>query len=230
MYRPITREDLARIVPYTPPGLLDHLIDNNVTEGLVSLDDTTLALTNYGREAAEATVVVQEAVVERLWASVPDRVAALRGVLAAVVSYGRGIDPPMTPSAFALFASCCERPTDAATALRLITAVRYWRADAHRRALAEAGMRPLEAHALNRLWDVQRGVDRVGQGNPRPGRDGVAALEASGLAADAEITADGVALRQSIESNTDALTAPIYGSLDDASYEQLSIALEALPT
>jgi hypothetical protein len=129
-----------------------------------------------------------------------------------------------------LFAAVCDRPTKEGRVLRLITAVRYWRSDAHGRALAEAGLDPFEAHALNRLWDVHRGVDRVGQGFAKPGRTGVASLEARGLADSGAITAEGIKVRQRIESETDRLTAPVYDAIDEPSREQLLAAMSALPS
>jgi hypothetical protein len=129
-----------------------------------------------------------------------------------------------------LFAAVCDRPTAHARVLRLITAVRYWRSDAHGRALADGDLRPFEAHALNRLWDEHRGLDRVGQGFAKPGRKGVASLEARGLARSDGITMEGIKLREHIERETDRLTAPIYDPLDEPSREQLLAAIRALPS
>src|SRR5204862_503475 len=85
------------------------------------------------------------------------------------------------------------------------SALRYWRADAHRAAWHDAGLAVQEAHALNRLWDLDRNIDRVGQGDPRPGTRGVAALEERGWVADGAITDEGQKQREAIAAATDAL-------------------------
>ncbi len=165
-----------------------------------------------------------------VWSPAADQVTLVERLLAPIVQLARAAQPPRTPSNFALFASACERPTAAGRVLRLLTSVRYWRADAHGRALAEADLRPFEGHALNRLWDRHRGRDRVGQGFAEPGRKGVASLEARGLSRQGAITAEGSNLREQIERDTDRLTAPIYDPLDEPSQEQLLVAITALPT
>jgi hypothetical protein len=227
--RPLVRADIARIVPFTPMSLIDGLIDNNVAEGVVSEQDGQLVLTDGGRRAAEGVVAVQEAAMAEVWSAVPDHVKVVEQLATQAVQHGRAIGAPRTPSNFEVFAAVCDRPTLEGTTLRLITSVRYWRADTHARALAEADLRPFEAHALNRLWDAQRGVDRIGQGFGEPGSKGVASLEVRGLAESGAITGDGVDVRERIERETDVLTAPIYGSLDVAAQDELLAALRALP-
>jgi hypothetical protein len=111
----------------------------------------------------------------------------------------------------------------------MMTAVRYWRADAHIRAIDDAGLDRSEAHALNQLWDTQRGVQRVGQGFPNPGRKAVASLEERRLADRGTITTDGIALREKIEKETDRLTAPLYDEVDQPSMDELRRALSTLP-
>src|ERR687895_104635 len=63
--RPLTRDEVKGIVPYTPESLIDGLIDNNVAEGIVSEADGGIVLTDSGRAAAEGVVGVQEAAVAR---------------------------------------------------------------------------------------------------------------------------------------------------------------------
>jgi hypothetical protein len=228
--QPITRADIARIVPYTPSALVDGLVDNNVAEGVVSEREGELELTDGGRAAAEGIVAVQEAAFTDIWSSASDELDGVDRLLASVVRHGRSIGPPRTPSNFALFSAVCDRPTKPGRVLRLITAVRYWRADAHGRALIEADLRPFEAHALNRLWDAHRGLERVGQGFEKPGRKGVASLEVRGLAESGTITGDGIKLREQVERATDEFTAPIYDVIDEPSRQELAAALRALPT
>ena len=227
--QPLSREAVKRILPYTPPSMIDALIDNNVSEGVVTEQDGTLTLTESGRTAAEGVVSLQEISVADAWSGFAAEVEMIESVFATVVEHGKAIEPPSEPSNFALFAQCCERPSAEGRVLRLITAVRYWRADAHLRALDDADLRPNEAHALNRLWDEQRALERVGQGFPDPGRRAVSSLEERGLVNDGALTADAVRLREQIEDETDRLTAPIYADIDEPSRERLVAALQALP-
>ena len=228
--RPLTRDDVARIVPYTPSTLIDALVENNISEGVVTEGEGALVLTDAGRAAAEGMADVQEAAIAAVWSSAAEHVEIVERLLTPVVQHGRTIDPPRSPSNFGSFAAVCDRPTAAGTVLRLVTAVRYWRSDAHARALGDADLRPFEAHALNTLWDTHRGLQRFGQGFPKPGSKGVASLEARGLARAGAITPDGVELREEIERATDRHTLPVYHPLDDPSLRQLLAALRALPS
>src|SRR5207253_7349932 len=126
----------------------------------------------------------------------------VESVSRVLVKRGSVLPPLDNPAAFPLFAEVCDRPTQPGRVLRLITALRYWRADAHRAAVKAAGFEPREAHALNTLWDRQRGLVRLGQGLPDPGR-AVTVLEERGLAADGAITTEGISLRERIERGTD---------------------------
>ena len=227
--RPLARADVMRIVPYTPRALVDGLIDNNASEGIVEERDDAAHLTDLGHSLAAEMVALQEAVVDRAWSSATDTVNALEAAFARVVAHGLSIDRPRSPSNFDLFAPVCDRPTSAGRVLRTMTAVRYWRADAHAVALEETELRPFEAHALSRLWDADRGVERVGQGFPDPGRTGVASLEDRGLAADGAITAAGRELREAVERETNRRTSPVYDVLDVSSREELLGSLSALP-
>jgi hypothetical protein len=226
--RPLLRAEFARIVPYTPPALVDGLIDNNASEGIVEEREDGAHLTDLGRGVAEDMVAIQEAVVAEAWASANAELDVLEPTFGRVVENALSIERPRTPANFDLFAGVCDRPTVAGRVLRTITAVRYWRADAHAAVIDDAGLRPAEAHALNRLWDADRAVDRVGQGFPDAGRKGVASLEDRGLADAGAITAAGRELREQIERDTDRRTAPVYDALDVSSRERLLGSLSAL--
>jgi hypothetical protein len=226
---PLTRGDLGRILTYTPPGVVDALIENNVSEGLVLRHDEQLSLTPAGRAAAAGVVSVQDASVAELWAVAEAPLATVEEIAVPLVRRGRQIAAPASPSTFEIFARVPDRPTPAGRVLRAITAMRYWRADAHRAALDAAGLVARDAHALNRLWDSHRGVSRVGQGFPEPGAKGVAALEAAQLAAGGAITPLGIELREQVELDTDRRTAPLYMGLDASSRDRLRSALFALP-
>jgi hypothetical protein len=225
---PVTRDDLGRVVPYLTPEIEDALLDNNVAEGVITGRDP-IELTDAGHALAAATVALQESVVATAWASADETLTVVDSIAPDIVARAAGGDAPSMPSAFHLFAAVVDRPSLPGRVLRTITAMRYWRADAHRAALLAAGLAPFEAHALNRLWRARTGVDGVGQGRDEPGARGVAALEERGLAKDGEITADGFDARQSIEDDTNARTEPLYQPLDDRSRTALLDALAALP-
>lgn len=226
----LDRSDVGRIVPYLPAPLADALIEDNVSHDIVQLHGDRLALTERGEMLARAVVEVQEKAIAAMWAGAGDALRDLEPLAAAVVARGRDLTPPALPDAFRLFARAVDRPSAPARVLRLITAMRYWRADAHRAALAAAGLEPQEAHALNRLWDAQRGVERVGQGRDDPGKRGVAALEGRGLAASGTITAEGLTLREAVEQDTDRRSEPLYDGLDRAARHSLLHGLQALPS
>lgn len=229
LLQPLTRDEVKGIVPYTPESMIDMLVDNNVAEGVVNEDGGRIVLTDAGRAAAEAVVRLQEDVVARVWSVAGDDVRTIERVLRPVVERAETIVPPRTPSNFALFAPHRSRPAVEGSVLRLMTAVRYWRADAHLRVIGDAGLQRAEAHALNKLWDAHRGVERVGQGFADPGRRATASLEDRGLADDGTITEDGIRLREKIEHETDQLTAQLYDGIDDASRDELLAALRSLP-
>jgi hypothetical protein len=188
-----------------------------------------IALTDIGRATAEGVVQLQEASVADAWASSERSVTSSTELVTPLVQHARDGDPLTSPSNFVHFAGLCDRPAPAAVLLRLITAMRYWRADAHLLTLERAGLVPAEAHALNRLWDAHRDITRVGQGFAEPGRKGVASLEARGLASGGVITTDGIALRTAIEDETNVASASIYDPLDDDAMDRLRENLRAIP-
>jgi hypothetical protein len=227
--QPLTRDEIKGVVPYTPTSLIDSLIDNNVDEGIVGEEDGRIVLTDTGRATAEAVVGVQEDSVARVWSAVADELRTIERVMRPAVDRARTIAPPRRPSNFALFAPHGDRPTLEGSVLRLMTAVRYWRADAHLRAVEDAQLDRAEAHALNVLWDAHRGVERVGQGFLNTGKQAMASLEARGLATDGTITTEGISLRERIEEETDRLTAPLYDEVDEPSRDELLRALRSVP-
>jgi hypothetical protein len=233
--RPITREDIGRILGYTPPALVEALVDNNISEKLLVEREVEggsapglLELTDLGRAVAEGVVELQEDAIGVLWNGADEAMETVASTMEPLIE-NAPVPPDPSPT-FSLFAGVCDRPTLPARVLRLITVARYWRADAHRRAVHEAGLRPNEAHALNVVWDSARGVTRVGQGHREPGTKGLAALRSRGLAGDdAAITPAGVELRERIEHDTDVRTAPLYGGLDRAAQDAFLGVLRALP-
>jgi hypothetical protein len=224
--RAIGRDDVLTMQPYLSPKVMNALVDNNIAGGVVVEADGGLALTDVGAEAAAATVELQETAAEAMWAEAD--LDAVESASQALVERGSTLSPLDNPAAFPLFAAVCARPTQTGRVLRLITALRYWRADAHRAAVKAAGLHPREAHALNTLWDSQRGVVRLGQGFPDPGR-AVTVLEERGFAANSAITTEGIALREAIERDTDYRTGPLYEELDQAACDLYLTTLTVLP-
>jgi DNA-binding MarR family transcriptional regulator len=226
--RSIGVDDVGRILGYTPPSLVAMLVDDNVEHGFLDRSGDQLALTADGRAVAEAVVDVQERAVDDLWSGAGDVVAAVADLAGRAVTAAISAPPPVSAPVYPLFAGVLPRPTEAANALRAITALRYWRADAHRAVLAEAGLSPRAAHALNVLWDRHREVTRVGQGSGEPGTKGLADVEAAGLAAGGVISDTGIAQREAIERATDDATEPVYAGLDEQERSTLLAALSVL--
>jgi hypothetical protein len=229
LQRDLTRDDLHRIITYTPHQMVEALIDNNIAMDVLSEEDGLLSLTSAGRDVAAGVATVQDAAMAQLWAGADAAVRAVEEMTMPLVRRARDLEPAAALPTFPLFADVRDRATAAGRVLRLITAMRYWRADAHRQVLDDAGLTAAEAHALNRLWDMGRGVERAGQGFPEPGRKGTSALEARGLAAAGAISAAGIELRERIEHDTDERTGPLYAELDAGSRVRLLDALAALP-
>jgi hypothetical protein len=224
---PMDATSVGVIYPYLPDNIRDLLIQNNVDEGIVRIDGDRIVLTDEGTGPARAVNEMFESAAS-IWDG-HDGLGDIDDTAVAVVAHGRTLPPPILPSAFAVAERVTERPTQAERVFRHINAIRYWRADAHRAAWSEVGLSVLEAHALNRLWDIDRDVVRVGQGEERPGRRGVAGLTERGYATDDAITELGRKAREAIEADTDARTEPIYAPLDHAEREQFLTGLRGLP-
>ena len=214
---------------YAPPSMIDALLADSISKDVITQTVDGFALTDNGRSSAGAMVDLQEAAIARRWDGAAAAVAVVRDQTGRILEAPP--PPPSNPSTFELFANTWQRPDDAAAqALRSVTALRYWRMDAHRRALTDAGLTPRAAHALNVLWDASRATTRVGQGFANAGTKGTADLEALGLAANATITSAGIERREQVERATNQHTEPLYAPLDDdASRAELLDALRALP-
>jgi hypothetical protein len=225
---PVTRTDVGLVMGYTPPALVDFLLEDNRTGGWLDAGDDGVRLTDAGRDIAMKTVELQEEVIADLWSGADGAVRTAGELAATVVAHASQLEVG-SPGVFRLFTAAADRPTASARTLRLLTALRYWRADAHRRALADVELLPRAAHALNVIWDRHRDVTRLGQGGPEVSQKGLADLEARGLAADGAITGTGIALREEIERETDRHTEPAYAPLDESARATFLAALTALP-
>ena len=109
------------------------------------------------------------------------------------------------------------RPTDPVlSGWHAVNCVREWRGDTHWAVVAAAGLTGVEASIIHNAW---LGYERDWLATSR-GTDPVdlaaawSSLEAKGLVADGEVTAEGVALRQRIEDDTDRLTTLPWQLLD----------------
>jgi hypothetical protein len=89
-----------------------------------------------------------------------------------------------------------------------INCLREWRGDTHWALVAAAGLTGVEASILHNAWlGYDEGwLPRSRGSTAEEIGDALASLEAKGLAAEGQVTADGVRLRQRIEADTDRLT------------------------
>ena len=215
LHGPITADHVAVLYPYLPEHLCEMLIDNNVEQGVITREGDQLVLTERGAGPAVLAGELLDEAAESMWGEGGTSLDTVEAAGMVAVFHGRSLEPPMRPSAFAVTEGMIDRPTQAGRVFRVLNALRYWRADAHRAAWTAAGLNVQEAHALNRLWDIERGLVRVGQGEERPGRTGVAGLVSKGFAMGEAITNAGVKAREAIEADTDARNQPIFETLSD---------------
>jgi hypothetical protein len=102
-----------------------------------------------------------------------------------------------------------DRPPDAVlSGWHAVNSIREWRGDTHWALVVAAGLTSPEASILHNAW---LGYDRDWLARSRGATDdeiaaGWASLEGKGLVVDGEVTAEGIALRQRIEDDTDRLT------------------------
>lgn len=119
-----------------------------------------------------------------------------------------------------LFAAHLRMPRPADPLLsgwHAVNCLREWRGDTHWAIVVAAGLTPAEASILHNAW---LGYERDWLAKSRgTSADELAAgwdrLAAKGLAVDGEVTAEGVALRQRIEDDTDRLTTLAWELLGD---------------
>ena len=101
------------------------------------------------------------------------------------------------------------RPTDPVlSGWHAINCIREWRGDTHWAIVVAAGLSSPEASILHNAW-LGYEADWLARSRGASEAEidaGWAGLEAKGLAVDRNVTADGIALRQRIEDDTDRLT------------------------
>lgn len=227
LVRPLTGDDLTTFLRYFKPERGAELFAASVEAGILDPDGR---LTDTGRDLATAVVEAQEAAVHEVWAAEPAALVAADSILNALLPRLTELEPPRTPSTFALVTGTWDRPDVTGRVLRSTTGLRYWRQDAHNAAQDEAGLSPPEAHALNRAWMVASGIAALpGQGGPQMGQGAARTLAERGLLEGESITDEGRAVRDRVEARTDELTAPAYASLSEAERDGLYVALTTLP-
>jgi len=109
-----------------------------------------------------------------------------------------------------------------------VNCLREWRGDTHWALVVAAGLTHAEASIIHNAWlgyeadwlATSRGT------SPEEIDAGWARLAAKGLAADREVRPEGIALRQQIEDDTDALTTLPWELLGEARSVELAERLE----
>jgi hypothetical protein len=144
--RPVVIDDLRAVFTYMPPDAVQAGIDELVEAGFVDCEDTTLALSNSGRELMAKFVAVSGDVTQELWGAAPS-IEHLAGLTSRVFEEAKATAGP-TFGVVAPF----EPPADAPVPSRLaehLTALRFHRYDCHIAAWRDAGLSAAEVAALS---------------------------------------------------------------------------------
>jgi hypothetical protein len=109
-----------------------------------------------------------------------------------------------------------------------VNCIREWRGDTHWAIVAAEGLSGIEASILHNAWlGYERDWLPTSRGSaPDAIEAGWASLRAKGLAVGDEVTADGVALRQHIEDETDRRTTLVWELLGEARSRAFAPAFE----
>ena len=122
-----------------------------------------------------------------------------------------------------------ERPTDPVlSGWHAVNCVREWRGDTHWALVTAAGLSGAEASILHNAW-VGYEKDWLAASRGSTAEEtaaGWSRLEARGLAADGEVTAAGLELRQHIEDETDRMTTLPWELLGEAGARRFADDLE----
>ena len=121
------------------------------------------------------------------------------------------------------------RPTDPLlSGWHAVNCLREWRGDTHWALVVAAGLTHAEASILHNAW-LGYEADWLAKSRGTSPDDlaaGWAALTRKSLASDGEVTADGIALRQRIEDDTDRLTTLPWELLGEVAAHQFPIDFE----
>lgn len=143
---PISMDALVANYPYLPESLRDLLIQNNVDEGIVTFDGSLLTLCEAARPCVAFIADGFNTIADELWAR-EEALDVVERCARATVTHAQSLERLLEPSAFAVHESVIDQPTQAGRTFRLMNAIRYWRADAHRSAWSDAGLGAAAAHA-----------------------------------------------------------------------------------
>ncbi|HEY4375520.1 MAG TPA: hypothetical protein VGM93_00105 [Acidimicrobiales bacterium] len=121
------------------------------------------------------------------------------------------------------------RPTDPLlSGWHAVNCLREWRGDTHWALVVAAGLDHAEASILHNAWLGYEGdwLATSRGTSPEAIDAGWAALQARGLAQDREVLAEGIALRQQIEDDTDRLTTRPWELVGEARAEDFATRFE----
>ena len=196
----------ARSAPLAPAGA-DAVVAAFGSISPAAIRFTFVAVEQAGTTFDAAWHARDEAVLEGLAAHAPailEPLARLGPELWPVVEQLPTVARPLYASHLRF-----PRPDDPVlSGWHAVNCLREWRGDTHWAVVAAAGLSGVEASIVHNAW---LGYDpewlpRSRGSNDQEIADGMAGLEAKGLAADGAVNAEGVALRQRIEDDTDRLT------------------------
>ncbi len=205
---------IARM-PYAPAGAVADRLDELAAGSLIEA-------TSYGYRAADPfrplLTAIRDAraeVASELWSVADDDVAMVEEAARLVIAIA-GPEYPVARAHGAL-------PEPGNRHLRLhqrLTTLRYIRAHAHAAAWRDRGLEAAEIVAMTRLW---RGEDA---GGPVP----ATLFDRGYVAGDPPaLTTAGVAVRESIEEETNRIAQPPFDALDPGAAGTLVAALGRLP-
>jgi hypothetical protein len=197
----------ARAAPLAPAGP-DAVIAAFGSISPVAIRYTFDAVAESGTSFEAAWAARDEAVVAGLHEHAPDIVAPLTRLGPVLWPIVDAL--PTVGRAFFGAHLRMPRPHDPLlSGWHAVNCLREWRGDTHWAVVAAAGLTGVEASILHNAWlGYEDGWLPTSRGSsPEEVADARAGLEAKGLAADGQVLAEGVALRQRIEDDTDRLTA-----------------------
>lgn len=190
--------DLAlRRAPYLPAGTVEARLEEMARKGLTKPGPDGAVATQTLRPALEAMQANRAAVAAGLWCGHETTMETIEAAALAVAA--------ATPAEFAVAASHRALPVSADRYLRLhqrLMTMRYIRSHAHVTAWTAAGLTAPEMVTFTQLWHGG-------------GVENLEALAGRGYALDEALTAEGLAVREHIEEETDRLVRPIFATLED---------------
>lgn len=210
--------DLARRrSPYGPPERIAQWLGDLVTRDLIVEDDGFLAGTSRLQHLLEGILEVRAEVATNMWSA--------HELAVEVAALGASMVIGEIPDEYAVAAAHAALPEPEDHYLRLhsrLTTLRYIRQHAHVAAWRRRDLTAEQAIALTRLWK-EEDLD--------PDHPAVPSLVELGFvdAKDPVLTAEGRAIRQMIEEETNEGTQPVFDVLGAEMGDEFADALERLP-